>query len=235
MNAASGGTTPVRSQPSKSPRYAKNSPVIRNHSLNTISSQFPTKIFPAVQLRAAPRRNQAKRGSLLRHQNRQAKPTDCKSQRDQRKRDRRGLESLFGKTPIGEICRFCPSLRHLAPSWRANPWWGLQKQGYRVMKFVSLRRRVHRRSTVNVSPYKRPETFHKPPGASHEIHTYAELRQQIHDDLRMQHPEWVEPGGESPICDRYEARLREVLENFTRRDSAQAIVDPHRLLEQRAH
>jgi hypothetical protein len=26
----------------------------------------------------------------------------------------------------------------------------------------------------------------------------AELRQQIHDDLRIQHPEWVEPNGESP-------------------------------------
>jgi hypothetical protein len=25
----------------------------------------------------------------------------------------------------------------------------------------------------------------------HQIHTYTELRQQIHDDLRVQHPEWV--------------------------------------------
>jgi len=25
----------------------------------------------------------------------------------------------------------------------------------------------------------------------HQIHTYTELRQQIHDDLRIQHPEWV--------------------------------------------
>jgi hypothetical protein len=32
----------------------------------------------------------------------------------------------------------------------------------------------------------------------HQIHTYTELRQQIHDDLRIQHPEWVEPNGESP-------------------------------------
>ena len=34
---------------------------------------------------------------------------------------------------------------------------------------------------------------------SHQIHTYTELRQQIHDDLRMQHPEWVEPNGESAM------------------------------------
>jgi hypothetical protein len=35
---------------------------------------------------------------------------------------------------------------------------------------------------------------------SHQIHTYTELRQQIHDDLRIQHPEWVEPNGESSMC-----------------------------------
>jgi hypothetical protein len=45
----------------------------------------------------------------------------------------------------------------------------------------------------------------------HQIHTYTELRQQIHNDLRMQHPEWVEPNGQSPMCDFYEARLMELL------------------------
>jgi hypothetical protein len=47
---------------------------------------------------------------------------------------------------------------------------------------------------------------------SHKIHTYTELRQQIHDDLRIQHPEWVEPNGGSPMCDLYEARLMELLD-----------------------
>jgi hypothetical protein len=37
------------------------------------------------------------------------------------------------------------------------------------------------------------------------------LLQQIHDDLRIQHPEWVQPNGESPTCDSYEARLMELL------------------------
>jgi hypothetical protein len=41
---------------------------------------------------------------------------------------------------------------------------------------------------------------------SHQIHTYAELRRQIHDDLRIQHPEWLRPNGESLMCDSYEAR-----------------------------
>jgi hypothetical protein len=41
----------------------------------------------------------------------------------------------------------------------------------------------------------------------------ANLRQQIHDDLRRQHPEWVLPNGESPMCDAYEARLMNQIEN----------------------
>ena len=49
-----------------------------------------------------------------------------------------------------------------------------------------------------------------------EIHTYSELLQRIHNDLRIQHPEWVEPNGESPICDDYEARLMEQLEASAR-------------------
>ena len=50
----------------------------------------------------------------------------------------------------------------------------------------------------------------------HQIHTYTELRQQIHDDLRIQHPEWVEPNGECPTCDSYESRLTEMLDTLTR-------------------
>ena len=48
----------------------------------------------------------------------------------------------------------------------------------------------------------------------HSIHTVAELQQQIHDDLRRQHPEWIEPDGESPMCDFYEVRLSRLLENL---------------------
>jgi hypothetical protein len=39
----------------------------------------------------------------------------------------------------------------------------------------------------------------------------ADLRQQIHDDLRKQHPEWVLANGESPMCDVYEERLMDLL------------------------
>ena len=60
---------------------------------------------------------------------------------------------------------------------------------------------------------------------SHQIHTYTELQQQIHDDLRIQHPEWVEPNGESPKCDSYEARLTEMLDTLTRRGSNEGKTD----------
>ena len=41
--------------------------------------------------------------------------------------------------------------------------------------------------------------------------TIANLRQQIHDELRREHPEWVLPNGESPMCDVYEARFMDLL------------------------
>jgi hypothetical protein len=50
-----------------------------------------------------------------------------------------------------------------------------------------------------------------------QVQTYADLQKQIHDDLRIQHPEWVQPNGESPTCDSYEARLTELLEGLSQR------------------
>ena len=45
----------------------------------------------------------------------------------------------------------------------------------------------------------------------HKVDTYADLVHQIRNDLRLQHPEWIEPNGESPMCDSYEARLIKLL------------------------
>ena len=86
------------------------------------------------------------------------------------------------------------------------------------MKFVSLgRKRTHRRGKSDKPPSVTGESFAKPMAVPHQIHTYPELLQQIHQDLRIQHPEWVEPSGESPMCDSYEARLLELLGISTRR------------------
>jgi hypothetical protein len=62
---------------------------------------------------------------------------------------------------------------------------------------------------------------------SHQIHAYTELRQQIRDDLRIQHPEWVEPDGRSPMCDSYEERLMELLDPSKRRGSNESVAAIH--------
>jgi hypothetical protein len=46
---------------------------------------------------------------------------------------------------------------------------------------------------------------------SKEVEPYVQLQQQMHEALRRQHPEWVQPNGESPMCDAYESRLAELL------------------------
>src|SRR5438105_7843262 len=100
------------------------------------------------------------------------------------------------------------------------------------MKFVSLRRkRAHRREKLDRPVRAVVESHSKPIAVSHEIHTYAELRRQIHADLRMQHPEWVQPNGECPMCDSYEARLMQELDGFGRTGSDEALADIHRALE----
>lgn len=45
---------------------------------------------------------------------------------------------------------------------------------------------------------------------------YNGLLQQIRNDLRRQHPEWIEPDGCCPTCDSYEARLLKLLDAPTR-------------------
>jgi hypothetical protein len=47
---------------------------------------------------------------------------------------------------------------------------------------------------------------------TYKAHTYSALLQEIHNDLRIQHPEWIQPNGECPTCDSYEARLMELLD-----------------------
>jgi hypothetical protein len=98
------------------------------------------------------------------------------------------------------------------------------------MKFVSLRERAYRPSKPDKPPSATGESFAKPMSVHHQIQTYIELRQQIHDDLRVQHPEWVQPNGESPMCDSYEARLMEELDTFARRGSNESVADIHRAL-----
>jgi hypothetical protein len=80
------------------------------------------------------------------------------------------------------------------------------------MKFLSLgTERTHRRGMLDKPSRATLGSSTKPMAVPHQIDTYTELLQQIHGDLRIQHPEWVQQNGESPMCDSYEACLMELL------------------------
>ncbi len=86
------------------------------------------------------------------------------------------------------------------------------------MKFVTLSTtRAHQRGELDKSARTTLESLTKSSGVPHQAHTYTELREQIHDDLRIQHPEWIQPSGECPMCDAYEARLLELLDPLTQK------------------
>lgn len=52
---------------------------------------------------------------------------------------------------------------------------------------------------------------------AHKSDPYTELKQQIQEDLRAQHPEWVQPGGDCPTCDSYVSRLAQLLNQLANR------------------
>ena len=98
------------------------------------------------------------------------------------------------------------------------------------MKFISLgKERAHQQGKLD-TPARAILEPTDPIAASRRIHTYAELRKQIHDDLRIQHPEWVQPNGESPMCDSYESRFVELLAPLTRRGTDGSTAASHRAL-----
>jgi hypothetical protein len=44
-----------------------------------------------------------------------------------------------------------------------------------------------------------------------EVEPYVQLQRQMHEALLREHPEWVQPNGECPMCEAYESRLAELL------------------------
>ncbi len=73
--------------------------------------------------------------------------------------------------------------------------------------------------SVKIRPTKARTATH----AMHdEIRTYAELQQQMQYALREQHPEWMEPNGDSPICHSYERRFTELLALFAKSGTSSA-------------
>jgi hypothetical protein len=65
----------------------------------------------------------------------------------------------------------------------------------------------------------------------HLVHSYSALLRQIHKDLRIQHPEWIQPDGESPMCDSYEARLIKLLGASRPVESNETTTVPNQFVE----
>ena len=101
--------------------------------------------------------------------------------------------------------------------------WSTLTWPWRALR-VPMPVRVSHRALPRSRPAPHLNVLTSPIPMSHQIHTYTELQQQIHDDLRMQHPEWVKPNGESPMCDSYDACLTEMVDTLTRRRSSESIV-----------
>ena len=99
-----------------------------------------------------------------------------------------------------------------------GPSAGLSNSAARFRSKVQSAAVVSKDSAVpEVPPYQIPSH------AMHvEIRTYAELQQQMHYALREQHPEWVEPDGDSPICHSYERRFAELLALFAKSGTCSA-------------
>ena len=114
--------------------------------------------------------------------------------------------------------------KHMRALWSTFTWpWRALTAPMPVRHSRPALRRIPPAPHLNLLP--------RPIAMSPRIHTYTELQQQIHDDLRIQHPEWIESNGESPMCDSYEACLTEMLHPLKRTGSDGSIVPLHRALE----
>jgi len=83
----------------------------------------------------------------------------------------------------------------------------LQRQQYAVIELA--RRHAHRQHLR--AGFWKTLTWPFRALTARTLVNYTGRRQQIHGDLRIQHPEWVEPNGESSMC------LIEALDTLTRR------------------
>jgi len=96
----------------------------------------------------------------------------------------------------------------------------LQRQRYAVIELA--RRHAHRQHLRTA--FWKTLTWPFRALTARTLVNYTGRRQQIHGDLRIQHPEWVEPNGESSM------RLLEQLDTLTRRESNESITAPQRAL-----
>ena len=71
--------------------------------------------------------------------------------------------------------------------------------------------------------------------SSGETDCYVPLQHEIHDALREQHPEWIQPNGDCPTCESYESRFAELLtilsKNIYHHRAPRPMREPHNVFD----
>jgi len=93
----------------------------------------------------------------------------------------------------------------------ALPCSSISKEILRITSLVVLKNPAYAKYNICSSPISSEMKLKISANASEETRSYTQLQQQIHDALRVQHPDWVEPNGDCPTCESYESRLAELL------------------------
>jgi len=113
---------------------------------------------------------------------------------------KRGHGEITGKSHLrhqpDRSCRQCRSISN---------------EGIWITSRVVLKNPAYAKYNASWSPISSEMKLKTSANASEETRSYTQLQQQIHDALRVQHPEWVEPNGDCPTCESYESRLAELL------------------------
>jgi hypothetical protein len=88
----------------------------------------------------------------------------------------------------------------------------LPKERGRTTSAVALQNPTHAWSLpIDYWPCYLPMERNTSPVLPGEVQGYVQLQRQIHEALLKEHPEWIEPNGECPMCEIYESRLAELL------------------------
>jgi hypothetical protein len=152
------------------------------------------------------------------------KNTDCETRRLRRfRRSHKEVCSVRCWSASGTMLHACPGA---VPSGDVRS----PRQRMRFSGSGEFLRRVRSAASapkpLRIRPSAMPDTFSETTAMSRKVRTYAELQALIHDALRIQHPEWVEPNGDSPICDSYDARLARLLDACTPRENTRTLGTP---------
>jgi len=101
-------------------------------------------------------------------------------------------------------------------------------------KFYCINLNGFNGSVVQPNVLVAPESVATEVAGAHPVDNLTALQFQIHNDLRAQHPDWVQSNGDCPTCDFYEARLAELLEGYAVNGSDEFAAAVHRALQQAA-